>query len=368
MIKRIFLGTLLAIGLIAVSGCLDEIDFAQADTIDGALAIQGRIVKGSPSFVMVTVRGVFNFQDVPRLLDAREVTVEDENGNTIELNTNQDGVFFVEIPDDHPTFSVDFGSSYKINVSTFDNRNYTSGFDELFPSPIIDDIAVNRNQIETVDVNGNARLFDQLTYSIGTPLKAPGRAENSRLLWELISTFQFTDSPEAYSARACFPTRRDPESKTCYIQTSPVNNYITLDGTELSVDRIDNFEVLSTGLNSTYAEGFFLTVIQQSLSPAAHAYWQQVGEVVSRTGDLFQPPAGKVITNISNVDDPREDVFGYFYATEESINRIFVSPEQADNPPLPCPAPPNEAGQAPNDCCNCLTAGDASTERPDWWQ
>ena len=353
-------------GLVFLSGCLDEIDFAKADAIDSSIAIQGKIVKSNPSFVSITIRGVFNFEDVPRLLNAQEVTVEDESGNIVEIPSNADGIFFLELPDDHP-FKVDYGKSYKVNVATFDGRNYSSSLEELFPAPTPENLDVKRTQIETQDVNGNIKLFDQLTYSISTPLKAPSSSVNARLLWELISTFKFTDSPESYGRRACFPTRLDSEAKTCYITSSPVTNYVTLNGPDLSVDRVDNVELLNASLNSNYAEGYYLSVLQQSLSPTAFAYWEQVGNVVSRTGSLFQAPAGKVITNLVNTADPKEDIFGYFYATEQTTRRIFVSPDLADNPPLPCPSPPSESGQAANDCCNCTTAGVSSTVKPSWW-
>ena len=61
--RKVLLGSVLAFGLIAIAGCLEEIDFAKADAIDESIAIQGKIVKGSPSFVLVTIRGVFNFED-----------------------------------------------------------------------------------------------------------------------------------------------------------------------------------------------------------------------------------------------------------------------------------------------------------------
>lgn len=353
-------------GFIFLSGCLDEIDFVSADTIDESIAIQGKIVIGDPSFVTVTIRGVFNFTDVPRLLNVREVTVEDESGNIVEIPSNQDGVYFLEIPDDHP-FEVAFGKSYKVNVSTFDNRNYSSTLEELLPAPVPENLSVERTQIQTQDVNGNPQLFDQLTYSISSPLQAPGASENSRLLWELITVFQLTDTPEAFGRRACLPVRIDEFDKTCYVTTSPVANYVTLDGPDLSGDRIDNMELLSTGLSFVYAEGFYLNVLQQSLSPTAFAYWEQVGNVVSRDGSLFQAPAGRVITNFVNIDDPNDDIFGYFYATEEITRRIFVSPDLADNPQRLCPSPLSESGQAGNDCCDCLTAGDATTDRPVWW-
>ena len=366
-IERFTLIFVLFIGLFWLSGCLDEIDFSSAETIDSAIAIQGKVVKADPSYISVTIRGVFNFQDVPRLLDAREVTVEDESGNRVALPTRSDGVFYLEVPDNDPNFKIDYGKSYKLNVSTFDNRNYSSSLEALLPAPTPENLTVKKTQLETIDVNGNTNLFDQLTYSISTPLKPVNSEQNARILLEFESTYQFTDTPESYGTRACRPTRIDEQSKICYITASPLTNYVSINGADLSVDRIDDFEVLNTGISTIYAEGFYLTVSQQSLTETAYAYWSQVGNVVARTGDLFQAPAGKVITNFVNLEDPKDNIFGYFYSTEETIRRVFVDPGLADNPSLPCPAPPSEGGQAPSDCCNCSSIPNSSTIRPVWW-
>ena len=170
--ERFAFMAILSVGLLVISSCLDEIDFASADTIDEAIAIQGKVVKADPSYISVTIRGVFNFQDVPRLLNARLVTVEDESGNVVELPSNADGIFYLEVPDNDPNFTIDYGKSYKINVSTFDNRNYSSNLEPLLPVPPIENLTVQPTQIETIDVNGNPTLFDQLTFTVSTPLQS----------------------------------------------------------------------------------------------------------------------------------------------------------------------------------------------------
>ncbi len=366
-IARFAFVTIFAFGIIGFSSCLDEIDFSGADTINEAIAIQGRVVKADPSFISVTIRGVFNFQDVPRLLNVRMVTVEDESGNTVELSTRADGIYSLEVPDGDPNFTIDYGKSYKINVSTFDNRNYSSSLEELLPAPQIEELTARSTQIESVDVNGNVNTFDQITYAVNTSLTPPNSTENSRLLWEYFFTYQFTDSPESYGFRACFPITLDEVAKSCFVSTSPITNYVTLNGQEVSVNRIDNFEILNSAITPIYAEGLYLTVLQQSLTETAFDYWTQVGNVVSRTGDFFQAPAGRVVTNLVNIDDPSDDVFGYFYATEETTRRVFVSPELSGNLPLRCPAPTTQDGRAPSDCCNCTSLANSTTVRPPWW-
>ena len=115
------------------------------------------------------------------------------------------------------------------------------------------------------------------------------------------------------------------------------------------------------------SEGYYLRVFQQSVTDDAFEYWSQVNQVASRTGSLFEAPAGRVKSNITNVNDPEEETFGYFYATEEREIRVFVEPSLAGNPSITCPGALNQGGGAPSNCCNCLTVANSTTERPSWW-
>lgn len=365
--KRIVGIFILAIGIFGLSSCLEEISFTQPEAIDDGIAIQGKLVKGDPSIVSVTLRKTFDFAEAARLINAREVTIINESNNELELKSNADGVFTLEIPADHPDFKVEYGNSFKLKVATFDNRVFESEFESLSPVPQPDNLEVKKTQIVTKDVNGNEKLFDQLTYTVSTPLAPEGIAEKTRILWEMVSTYRFSDTPEAHGQRACRPTQIEEENKTCYLTSAPVTNYVVLNGQTLSMDRVDNYEILNANPTPIYSEGLYLTVLQQSLSPTAFEYWSQVNQVVDRTGDIFQSPVGKVITNFKSMSDPDAEVYGYFYVTEEKVQRVFVSPELAGNPPKPCPAIPNDFGQVSNDCCNCLTITNSSREKPEWW-
>lgn len=353
--------------LLLLAGCLDEIDSVITETVDQGVAIQGRIVKGNPSFVAVTIKSVFNFKNSPRFLDVKEVSVEDELGNSLRLESNADGRFFLEIPANHPFFGVEYGKSYRVNVTTLEDKKYRSTLEQLYPAPLPDSLTVKKVVVETVDNRGISRMFDQLVYSISTSLKPTNSNENARLAWKVSSTYQFTDSPGSYGRTSCSPTQIDDQSKSCYITIAPLTNQALLDGSNLSVDRIDSLEILTTSINSIHSEGLYMTAIQQSLSETAYEYLAQIRNLGERTGDPFQAPVGRIVTNLSNVDDPSENVFGFFYATEEVVERVFVSPDFVDNPGRPCPAPRLSLGQGPSNCCNCTTIPNASTVKPEWW-
>ena len=46
----LLLGKLLIIAIL-ISGCLDQIDFDRPDTIEDGVAIQGKLVRGTPNYI-----------------------------------------------------------------------------------------------------------------------------------------------------------------------------------------------------------------------------------------------------------------------------------------------------------------------------
>jgi len=361
------------VGLICIScltiGCLDSIDFERPDTIKDGIAIQGKLVKGSPSFVRVTIRKVFDFRTAPRFISARAVTLSDEAGNTIALNSRAEGVFFKEIQEDDPTIKIDFDKSYKIRVEVFDDRIFESSLQSILPTPTPSELKVKRVKKNIVDGTGELVSRDDFVgFTIDTPLAVGSNTENVKLVWELEANYKITDSPETHGRASCAVTMIERQNKVCYASFSPVTNFVPLDGTQLNVDAISAFLLYETIITSIFSEGYYLSVFQQSVTDEVFDYWSQVNKITNRIGSIFEAPAGKIASNITNIANPEEETFGYFYATEEKTIRIFVDSSFVDNPRISCPGMLSLTGQAPRECCNCLTLENATTEKPIWWE
>lgn len=348
--------------LLSLTNCLEQFDFERPDSIKGAVAIQAKLVKGNPSTVQVILRDIFDFFNSPKFITASRVYVLDEMDNRLELKTRRQGFYRIEIPVDHPFFKVEFGSKYKIQIEGLKGNDYESDFDELFPAPIPDTLVIKETQTEFLDEFGKVRLFDQLSFFIDTPLKAKNATAKSRLIWELNGTARVTDTPNAGRCRI----QRGLAPKSCYASYTPVKNYLTYDGTSVSGERLDNFLLNESNYTNLYAEGYYLTIYQQAVSEGAYEYWSRVGTVVNRIGDVFQSPAGVVTSNIKNLDNPKQTVYGYFYTTEEHILRAYVSPDLGRNPPMQCPIL-SMSGDLAEFCCNCLQLEDSTVEKPAWW-
>ena len=94
-------------------------------------------------------------------------------------------------------------------------------------------------------------------------------------------------------------------------------------------------------------------------------YWSIVNLVVNRNGTQFEGPAGKIQSNFINVNEPKTEVYGYFFTTESKTNRLNVSSDFAGNPRPLCPPPPPFSSPL---CCNCLCQANSADVKPEWWE
>ena len=89
---------------------------------------------------------------------------------------------------------------------------------------------------------------------------------------------------------------------------------------------------------------------------------------------MFEAPAGRIRSNFQPIDEnSKDEVFGYFYATQEDTTRIFVDPSLADFPAMFCPGPPTPqpfgARCLPRfPCCDCLLEQGSTLQKPDFWE
>ena len=357
------------IGLAAIAGllvsCLEKIDLEVPRGTEQAIVIQGRLVKGNPSKALVTVTRLFEFTPEGRkIVNVRSVVLSDEAGNSVELEQISTGTYYGEFLPGDPALSIESGKSYKIDVATFDGKNYESALEPMLEVPSVRNIKVEPIQLEVVAQEGGEEreLRDFLRFFIDTDLETGSSARKSSLRWEVLRTYQITDLPTAFNG----------EPKVCYITEVPdVSLVTTFEGESSGNSSLENFFIFDAPVDYRFAEGFYIQIIQESLSEGAFKYWNDVGEVLDRDGNMFESPAGKIKSNYTNKADPSDEAFGYFYTTVQDTARLFISPEMVGNPTVLCPPdlPPPPGGGCPLAiCCDCLSEEGSTTVKPDFWE
>jgi len=347
------------------TGCVDVIEFQRPTSYDDAITIHGKLLKGDPSIVEVRTQAAFNLTNYAPSIPMQEVLLVDEEGNTIALAIRQTGSYRAEIPNNHPKMKIEYGRKYKIQMTSIDGEEYESDYDQLYPGIQPDSLTARKILVDSPGL-GEFEIVSRpaISFNIYTPTKTIDSDETSRFLWEITPTYKVTDSPEAFSY--CCEAKKDFEAKTCYASFTPVNYRLIFDASNSTRNQLDSFQLYTQPPYHIFAEGYYLSVFQQTLSPEAFKYWSQLDLLVNPQGDVFQKPSGRIITNIKSLNKPDKEIYGFFYAAEQHVVRVYVPPALAGNPDRYCP-PPGGPGCPPLICCNCAEVENSSTQKPEWW-
>ena len=361
-IIKIVTGAVLAMSLLYL-GCLEQIDLKAPSGTEQALVIQGSVRKGVPSVVRVEISRLFDFTaNTVQPVNVRSVEVEDEQGVIVLIPEIALGVHSIDIPAGFPDFEIAFGKSYRLHVEARDGRRYTTSYEPLHEVPEAGTLKSGVIQVDIVNELGEFDKRDKLAITIDTDIALAGSEEKAHLKWDIERTYKVTDTPILATDSA----------KVCYITENVVGTSLTvLNGNDFVTDAVVDFPIFESQITSFYGEGAYITVYQQSLSAGAYDYWYQITQLVDRTGNMFEAPAGKLTTNLQNVDNPDDEVFGYFYAFAEDTTRIFIEPESFSSPRPLCPPPGGILTQggtcAAPLCCDCLSANNSTTLKPEFW-
>ncbi|MEL6720985.1 MAG: DUF4249 family protein [Bacteroidota bacterium] len=335
--------------------CLDEIDLDVPAGLEDSIVIRGELVKGEPSTIVVYVSRVFNFDLTSRTpFNARSVDLMDEEGNKMNIISTQDGVHRHTFSPADPV-QVEEGKKYSIRVSTFDGRTYESGFEEILPLPEKGKMRAISSGVTILNDRGQQEELPAVRFLLDTPVKMKGRAQNARLLFTPERTFKITDNLQT----------------VCYVTgNTNINDLFVLDGTIFESDTVRDIPLSRALLSSDFFEGYYYTIYQKSISKGAFDYWNQTKQIIERTGNLFEAPAGRIESNIANREDEDDDVFGYFAAYAQDTLRLYVSPDQFGSEGRACPpnVPPPPGGGCPVPvCCDCASVAGSQVIRPEFW-
>lgn len=347
-----------------LTSCLEEIDIKVPENEQSSVVIQGKLVVGEETIASVNISRLFDFTiGSIRPVFASEVSLLNEDGDVFELQDVGQGNYRLNLTREFPGEVFEVGRPYQLRVRTFDGRTYVSLPERAVPVPKAESLNFEIQQKEVVNLIGDIELKDFVVFSVDTPLRANEENGNTRLCWEVIRTYQVTDSPITAA-----------EPKVCYLtENVGVTEIRALDASELDADSLVDYEVYTSNISTAFGEGFYLSLVQESLSERAGEYFAQIAENSERTGSMFQSPPGKIRSNFVNQEDPDDEAFGYFYVTQHDTIRVYVPPGAVDSPPPTCP-PPN-GGLVREDgscgfalCCDCLSSPNATTVKPHFWE
>ena len=343
-----------------LNGCLDPIELDPPDGLENALVVQGTLLKGQPNRVEVRVDRLFNF-DLASFTRVNPLAgfIIDEDGNRLELERRGEGILRLNIPEDHPNFSVKYNRSYQIELQMPNGSVIVSELEPLIPVTRIDSIHSEMilKFVPDPQDRDQSELDTFLRFSVDTQLKLEDQQDYARFRWFADRTYKFTELPQF-----------DPPRDTCYItEATDLFQPRLYDANVLKNDYLNKQTVFDQRFNFKFAEGYVFSLFQESLSEGAFAYWSQIDQLLNRTGDMFETPAGIPFTNIKYTEQRAERLYGYFYCTERDTLRKYIPPSAIIPPQNEfCPQFAGEA-EIPDICFRCEIEPRTTTTPPPFW-
>jgi hypothetical protein len=293
----------------ATASCIDP--FTPPDITGGAgfLVVDGFLEVGAPTSHITLTRTVnLTDQGSGETVNFAEVSVEEENGPTVQgTRTDVPGQYRIDL-------LAEAGKNYRLHISLIlggSNQRYQSDWVMARETPPIDSLSlvVQNNglevQVNTGDPQNNTRFYR----------------------WKFVETFQyFSPYPSFFIVSDGRIVNRPIEllNNQCW-RTDASSSILIGTSARLSEDVIARRPLLFIPSNSLRLRVRYSILVQQfAMSREEFEYWDLLSKNTEQLGGLFDPLPSQVEGNIRSLNNPEEQVLGYFSAYTVAEKRAFV--------------------------------------------
>ena len=306
--------------LLVLVGCIDNFDLPRGNQLP-TLVVEGRISDQSgPYFVRLSSTKQLVGDTIPSPETGANVIIEEADGPAVTLVETEPGLYSMSSND----LQGQAGEMYRLIIRLPDGRNYQSPWELLRPTPEILDISLDF--VTKASKNG-LQLFLSTEDETG---------QASYFRWEVEETWQYK---VPYATRLVYAQAElKPEEdfhETCWITRSKKDIMLTTvnDQSERSVINhpLAFIPSDSARLNIRYSA----LVRQYAVGLEEFSFWKGLKATNEDVGGLFDNQPYQVVSNVSNVADENELVFGYFSANSVTEKRIYINREDFPEDFLP---------------------------------
>jgi Domain of unknown function (DUF4249) len=296
-----------------------------------------------------------------------QVSVFDDLNNKYNLTEVSPGIYETNANE----LTGEIGRSYYLTIKTQLGAEYQSSIQEMTEPGAINDLYF---EFEKESVSDNGKLADGLKVYIDSKGVPDG---DNLFRWRWTTIHKTTSNAELQTRSTPGGEIPDPELCSGYVyqrrQLIRIGDctccvcwsYNYSDAANVSTGNFvsDNqFNKQYLGLipvtSMHFFERYYIEVQQLSLSEEAYNFWNLIGKQQKGATDLFQPNAIKVRGNMRNINNPDDEVLGFFGVSGAASKSLYI---QETVVPYPLPA---------LDSVNysCLAYfKNATTEKPPFW-
>ncbi|WP_373496803.1 DUF4249 domain-containing protein [Aquiflexum sp.] len=260
-----------------------------------------RVARYGPSFIG------FNLPET-----RAAVLIKDDQGRVIELIESESGVY--KLPGG---FRGQIGNSYNLEIKLQNGKRYISRPEKLVSVPQVDSLSYR--SVKTPTSN---RFREEVGVQVTAYFQDPVEEENYYYWRPLESTFILVSEPDAEGTQG--GTVASCCSRCFHKDVPKPANVITVGDSEFNGTYQNRLIAYVVDNGMRFKETYRLDILHLSLSQGAHMFLNLVNQQLSLTGSVFDPPPANIRGNMICLDDPDEQVLGYFFASDVQLLRVYI--------------------------------------------
>ena len=304
--------------LLLLSGCIERYYPESDDIFTGTLVINASLtnIPGTQTIQISRSDGLLLPEFIPE--SSCVVEVENQAGDQLSFSETTPGYYSANVPEGF----MRIGDQYMLRVLTSNGNTYLSEYSRLHPSSPIDRIYY---ELESYPTEDPEVFIDGIQFYIDFQIDADS---SEFMRWELLETYEF-HNPDyegfIYSYdRILRPLPDSLDDRLCWI-TGHVNAIYTLDAANMTSPSY-SYMPLHFVSNETQrlSYGYSLLVKQHAMDEPAFRYWDELKKNSHNQKGLYDRLPSITPSNISNVDDPHEQILGFFGVSGVTEKRVFI--------------------------------------------
>jgi hypothetical protein len=280
------------------------------------LVIDGLITDANTSYTVRLSRTIQNQNISPTLVADANMYITDDAGNTANLNNIGGGIYKT----DSLGFTGYVGRTYTLHITTSEGDEYVSDPCPMQSVPDIDSIYFAKDQ----ELVNNATQSEE-----GISIYLDSKAGNNQYYrWAFEETWKFkVPDPKKFNFNMADSSITSVSDIKEYCWKSSKSDeiliYSNYSGQAGAVKK-EPINFIASDQSDRLLIEYSILVKQYSVSQNEYEFWDNLNQVNESGGDIFASQPFSVISNIHNINNPGEQVLGYFQVSAVKQKRIFI--------------------------------------------
>jgi hypothetical protein len=295
------------LSFLIISGCITQF-VPETDEDPNLLVVEGLITNQPGAYTIKLSRSMPLGKKITlKPLKGCTVTIKDDMGHTYTAKESSTSGTYLTTPGSFQgVVGREFTLHINTNNSTTTHYSYGSLPMKMKAVPPIDSIFYEKVVIKESDEHSSARDGSQVFLNTIDP---QGLCKFYR--WDYTETWKFR---LPYSV----------PNATCWITNN--SNDINVKSTSvLTEDRISRFPIkFISNETDRLSVRYSIIVNQYSLNEDEYTYWEKLQSISEEVGSLYDITPSSVPGNIFCIEDPAEQVLGYFSVSAKTSKRIYI--------------------------------------------